>query len=75
MTWGYVSPDSRHRGGQQTMRSIARFFTDDEAATAVEYSVMLALILLVTFSAIGMVGGKTSGLWDMIVGSVRSSGM
>jgi Flp pilus assembly pilin Flp len=57
------------------MRSFATFLNDDEAATAVEYSVMLAMILLVTISAIGMVGGKTSGLWSSIVSGIRAMGM
>ena len=57
------------------MRSFARFLNNDEAATAVEYSVMLAMILLVAFSAIGMLGTKTSGLWDSIVSGVRALGI
>lgn len=57
------------------MSSLIRFLNDDDAATAVEYSVMLAMILLVCFSAIGMVGTKTSSLWTTIVSSVRSFGM
>jgi Flp pilus assembly pilin Flp len=57
------------------MRSFAKFLKDNEAATAVEYSVILALILLVTFSAIGMVGTKTSGLWDIILSGIRAFGM
>jgi Flp pilus assembly pilin Flp len=57
------------------MRSFARFLNNDEAATAVEYSVMLALILLVTLSAIGMVGTKTSGMWNNILSGIRTMGM
>ena len=34
------------------MLSLARFLQDEEAATAVEYSVMLAMILLAAFAAI-----------------------
>jgi pilus assembly protein Flp/PilA len=61
--------------GKLTMRSLARFYKDDEAATAVEYAVMLALILMVVFSAIASVGTKTSGLWDVILSGIRSFGM
>jgi pilus assembly protein Flp/PilA len=57
------------------MRSFARFLNNDEAATAVEYAVMLAMILLVTISAIATLGTKTSGLWGNIVSSVRAVGM
>jgi len=36
------------------------------AATAVEYAVMLALILMVTVGAIGLVGTQSGGLWGGI---------
>jgi Flp pilus assembly pilin Flp len=62
-------------GGKLIMRSFARFLKNDDAATAVEYSVVLAMILLVTISAIGMVGSKTSGLWSSIVSGIRAMGM
>jgi pilus assembly protein Flp/PilA len=45
------------------MRSIVRFIRTEEAATAVEYAVMLALILLVVLSAVGAVGSKTATLF------------
>jgi pilus assembly protein Flp/PilA len=40
--------------------SIIRFFQSDEGATAVEYAVMLALILLACFGAVVLVGQATS---------------
>ena len=46
------------------MRSIARFIREEEAATAVEYSVMLALILLAVLVAVGAVGATSAGLWS-----------
>jgi Flp pilus assembly pilin Flp len=52
------------------MSSIARFLKNEEAATAVEYSVMLAMILLTAFAAISAFGARTSGLWDTIRGGV-----
>jgi Flp pilus assembly pilin Flp len=57
------------------MGSFARFLKNDQAATAVEYSVMLAMIILVCFSAIATVGGKTSGLWDTIRSSLQAFGI
>jgi pilus assembly protein Flp/PilA len=56
------------------MRRIARFLKNDEAATAVEYSVMLALILMVVIGAISAVGGRTNGLWSNIFTSLQSVG-
>ncbi len=48
------------------MSFIARFLRAEDAATAVEYSVMLAMILLMALAAITAFGGRTSGLWDTI---------
>ena len=45
---------------------LLRLYHDDEAATAVEYSVMLALILMGVIAAIGVVGAETGGLWGGI---------
>jgi pilus assembly protein Flp/PilA len=46
------------------LTSIHRFFQTDEAATAAEYAVLLALILLALISAVTAVGNSTSGVWQ-----------
>lgn len=48
------------------MQMLYEFLRQDEAATAVEYAVMLAMILLAVIGAIGAVGGQTSNLWEGI---------
>lgn len=48
------------------MRFLEKLLEQDEAATAVEYAVMLAMIILVALAAISFFGSKTSGLWDTI---------
>ena len=45
---------------------IRRFFADETAATAVEYAVLLGLILLGMISAIASFGAETGGLWGGI---------
>ena len=45
------------------MRLLVEFLQQEEAATAVEYSVMLAMILLAVIGAISMVGSETSTMW------------
>jgi len=62
------------RGAIDTMTPIVRFLQNEEAATAVEYSVMLAMILLVVFGAISAFGGKTSGLWGNIFSGLEANG-
>ena len=43
-----------------------RFFFDEEAATAVEYAVMLALLLGTILATIASLGGETGNLWGGI---------
>ncbi|MGC8640085.1 MAG: Flp family type IVb pilin [Isosphaeraceae bacterium] len=45
------------------LEHLLRLGRDETAATAVEYAVMLALILVVVMSAINAVGNTSSGLW------------
>jgi Flp pilus assembly pilin Flp len=44
-------------------RILRRFWRRSDAATSVEYAVMLALILMVVFGAVAAVGSKTSQSW------------
>ena len=48
------------------IQKIKRFLKGDDGATAVEYSVLLALILMGVIGAIGTVGAQTGGLWGDI---------
>ena len=48
------------------MKRIIDWLNDEEGATAVEYAVMLALILAVIIGAIGMLGAESGSLWDSI---------
>jgi len=56
------------------MRSVFKFLRDEEAATAVEYSVMLAMILLVIIGVIGTVGAQSGGMWGGIEDELQDVG-
>ena len=45
-------------------RIFRRFLVRTNAATTVEYAVLLALILMVMFAAIALVGQQTSASWN-----------
>jgi pilus assembly protein Flp/PilA len=45
------------------MSALRRFLHQDDAATAVEYAVMLALIVITCLVAIRGVGGRANALW------------
>ena len=47
----------------------------EEAATAVEYAVLLALILMVIISAITAVGSGTGGMWGNVDTDMQAAGL
>ena len=48
------------------MRRFAEFLRREEGATAVEYAVLLALILVVMMATITQFGAASGGLWGKI---------
>ena len=52
------------------MRRLRRLFSDQRGATAVEYAVMLGMILLVLIGAVATVGTNTDRLFGKIVNSL-----
>ncbi len=46
------------------MKKLLRLLSDDSGATAVEYAVMLALIIGVCVGAVGLFGSTASGSWQ-----------
>ena len=48
------------------LRNFKYFLFSEDGATAVEYAVLLALILMAVIGAIGTVGAETGGLWGDI---------
>jgi pilus assembly protein Flp/PilA len=52
---------------------LRRLLVSEDAATAAEYAVLLALILLVVISAVTSVGNSTSGLWQKDVDQITSA--
>jgi len=58
------------------MRSLAlklrRFLVSEDGPTAVEYAVMLALIVIVCLTAISAIGTGASATFNKIAGSVKT---
>ncbi len=52
-----------------------RFLQDEEAVTAVEYAVMLAMILLTVVGTIGVLGAEAGGLWGDIDSDLQDHGL
>lgn len=56
------------------MLRVTYFLRDEEAATTVEYAVMLALVLGVLIGAIAAFGRQTGGMWGGIQSDLQTVG-
>ncbi|MBX3438362.1 MAG: Flp family type IVb pilin [Planctomycetaceae bacterium] len=56
------------------MNTICQFLKNDEAATAVEYAVMLALIIGVMIATLQSFGGAAGGMWSKSREQLESHG-
>ena len=54
-------------------QKVQRFLVSEDGPTAVEYAVMLALIIIVCLTAIGTVGTKTSTTFNKVANSLTAS--
>jgi pilus assembly protein Flp/PilA len=54
------------------MKWLARFYKSEDAATAVEYAVMLALILMAVFVAVTAVGTNLSAKYTNIEAQITA---
>ncbi|HMP04399.1 MAG TPA: Flp family type IVb pilin [Gemmatales bacterium] len=48
-------------------RHLQRFLADESGPTAVEYAIMLALIITVCLAAVSFLGSRTSGAFSNVV--------
>lgn len=55
------------------MNHLLRFLRDESGPTAVEYAVMLALIIGVCIGAVGFFGSTASGSWQDTSGKLSTS--
>jgi pilus assembly protein Flp/PilA len=55
------------------IRRILGFLVDESGPTAVEYAVLLAMILVLVIGAVGTVGVGTGGLWSENANAIDSA--
>lgn len=53
-------------------RRLYRFLSGEDAATAVEYAVMLGLVLMAVFAAVATLGQNTSQSWSNSNASLKA---
>ena len=52
---------------------VRRFLVSEDGPTAVEYAVMLALIVVVCLTAIGLIGSRASTTFNKVAGKLPTS--
>lgn len=55
------------------MPFLRKLFRGEEAATAVEYAIMLALILMICIAGIAFLGQKTAESWQNSNSSIQTA--
>ena len=55
------------------LKKVQRFLASEDGPTAVEYAVMLALIIIVCLSAIGALGSATNDTFNTITGDIEAA--
>ena len=56
------------------VESIVRFMKEEDGPTAVEYAVMLALIVVVCLGAVGAIGTQSSAKFQEVADKISSNG-
>jgi Flp pilus assembly pilin Flp len=56
------------------VRNIKRLWFDDDATTAVEYAVMLAMIMMACIGTVALFGGQTGSLWGSTDTKLNAAG-
>ncbi len=57
---------------QGMISRVQRFLTSEDGPTAVEYAVMLSLILVACITIVTTLGGKVSGVFNSVNSSIGS---
>lgn len=52
---------------------LQKFLGDRRGATAVEYGLILAMIVLAAFGAMQALAGTTAGMWDAVSAKVQAA--
>ncbi len=59
---------------QNMFNKVRRFLVSEDGPTAVEYAVMLALIIIVCLTAISSIGTEANTTFSTVADSIKSGG-
>ena len=60
------------RGVVEAMRTFSNLLRDEKAATAVEYGLIIAMIVLAMVGALSLLGTTTTDMWNDVSSTVTS---
>lgn len=66
-----ISPVNPPHAMRKVVRSVVKFLQREDGPTAVEYAVMLALIIVVCIAAITALGSNTSQTFSYVGGQIQ----
>ena len=55
---------------ESLLKKVSRFLESEDGPTAVEYAVMLSLIVVVCLNAISLIGSKAAGVFSKVSSSI-----
>jgi pilus assembly protein Flp/PilA len=61
-------------GGSEMIKKLMNFIKHEKGVTMVEYALLLALIAIVSLSAVGLVGTRASSTYNTAALSLTSAG-
>ena len=59
---------------RQVVKAMYRLLVSEDGPTAVEYAVMLAMILMSVIAAVSAVGGRSGGMWGNVNTQLQNHG-
>ena len=59
---------------RQYLKNVVKFVKQEDGPTAVEYAVMLALIIVVCIAAISALGSNAQGTFNKVASTVNTAG-
>jgi pilus assembly protein Flp/PilA len=69
--WMHLAREERHM--KNFTESIVNFLKEEDGPTAVEYAVMLALIIVVCLTAVGTIGSEANTKFEQVGAAIAAN--
>jgi pilus assembly protein Flp/PilA len=69
-----IVDQDRKEGGVSAIRTFRRLCSDKRGATAIEYGLIAALIVMAMMAGLSTLGGGANGMWGQMANKVTAAG-